>query len=200
MSHKIRNFIICFIIFAFMMLSIVPACAQDSGFIWIKTFKPGSADLNDETIDKKALAFVDSLMQRDDINFIFLGGSDMMPWKQANGKKTLSNAWDEGKKLERARQLRIRYGRGDIGLTDEPIRGIKVVWGPNSSDLSELGEKLGLLEDLTDSLKNAVTTINNEQKEEFQALRDSLSHAEPEASMASFAEISTSFFESPIQN
>jgi len=164
---------------------------QNHGAIWVKSFKPGSANLNDPTIDKKALVFVDSLMLRNDIEVAFLGGSDQLLWKQTNKVEEISKAWDNAKRLERASKLRERYGRGEIGTTDEPIRGIKVVWSPRKPDPFQMNDRIGRLEDLTDSLRMALFSLNAETEKEIEALEDSLNN---DIKMTSIAEISTSNF------
>lgn len=124
--------------------------AQDSGSgsIWIKTFRPGSANLGDPTIDRRAMAFVDSLMQDPNIEVQFFGGADNLKWKGV--KLEVSKVLDSALRWERARKLRARYGRGEIGVTDEPIRGVKVEWKSKNSDLPVLMEKLNQLLDKID--------------------------------------------------
>ena len=168
---------------------------QASGSTWIKTYKPGGADLNVLTIDKNALIFVDSLMKRDDIEVKFLGSSDNLKWKQAGDVTEISSAWDQAKKLERASMLRERYGKGEIGTTDEPIRGVKVVWGPKKPDLFKMNKRIGLLENLNDSLRTALLAINSEHQKKIKALEDSLENREANVNMTSIAEISTSYFD-----
>ncbi|MFQ6115948.1 MAG: hypothetical protein ACE5NG_17955 [bacterium] len=99
--------------------------AQTSGVFWIKTFNPGSADLNDPLIDETALATLDSLMQDENIEVTFLGAADHLRWKM-EGKyvhDNISEAWNDAKRLSRARALRARYGRGNAG--------VKVAWTKN---------------------------------------------------------------------
>ena len=148
--------------------------SQPSGSIWVKTFKPGSANYEDETIDASALAFVDSLMQRDDIEVIFLGGADQLKWKALPEFPQLSNAFDQAKKLERASKLRERYGRGEIGITDEPIRGVKVVWSPKKPDPFKMNQEILNLKSAQDSLMNLVMNLNQQQAEKFAAIQDSI--------------------------
>ena len=143
--------------------------AQDFGFIWIKSFLPGSANLDDPTIDKRALAFLDSLMQNPKIEVQFLGASDNLRWRQ-NGKYVkieISKAWDVAKKLERASKLRSRYNRGEIGVTDEPIRGVKVVWRLKDGHLAALESKI-------DQVLEEVNKLKVAYKRQFAALQDSL--------------------------
>ena len=201
MSHKLiknkilRKSIIVLISLIILLLAYNPLRGQDSGSIWIKTFKPGGANLNNSSIDKNALAFVDSLMKRKDIEVIFLGASDNLKWKQAKQVNEISSAWDQATKLERASRLRARYGWGDIGTTDEPCRGVKVVWGPKRPDIFKLDDRVGRLENLTDSLKNALLALNSESQHEISALKDSLVNREPNVNMVSIADISTSYFD-----
>ncbi len=198
--NKNRMYEKCFIFIILLVLNMIPASAQDSGYIWIQKFNPGSSNLNDATIDEKALEFVDNLMKRNDIDIQFLGASDELAWRHAQGQKMLSTAWDEGKKLERASQLRIRYGRGVIGTTDEPVRGIKVVWGPKDNGLEAMNNRIQQLESMNDSLKKAVLASDHQQKRDFQALRDSLTNIDPMGGMTSIAEISTSFFDWEVES
>ena len=148
--------------------------AQQSGSIWIKTNKPGSADFNDATIDKKALQFLDSLMQRDDIVVTFLGGADNLPWKGLKQNSKLSQAIDQAKKLERALALRNRYGKGEVGVTDEPIRGVKVVWKPKPPDVFKLKNDLDALKAANDSLARLVLQNQSTEKEKLFVIADSL--------------------------
>ena len=136
--------------------------AHNSGTIWIKQFLPGSANLSDLTVDQKVLAFVDSLMQRDDIEVTFLGGADSTNWRLFGRKVShrVSDAWNQAKKIERASVLRQRYNRGQIGTTDEPIRGVKVVWEPKRPDIFEMYERLGNAEMKIDSLAAVIDSIN----------------------------------------
>ncbi len=148
--------------------------SQQSGSIWVKTNKPGSADFNDETIDKKTLSFLDSLMKRDDIVITFLGGADSLPWKGLPKNSKISVAFDQAKKLERALRLRSRYGKGEVGITDEPVRGVKVVWGPKPPDAFKLRKDIDKLQAENDSLINLLTNIEKSQEQAISALTDSL--------------------------
>ena len=196
MSHKIQKIFLILIILTgglFRNLS-----AQESGFLWIKTFKPGSAELLDATIEKQALAKLDSLVKRDDLEFFFLGATDNLKWKQSGKVHEISKAWDEAKKLERASSLRERYGIGEIGTTDEPIRGVKVVWGPKKPDIFTMKKQLSELEMMTDSLRAALLAARSEQNnqiQEIKALEDSISNQEPALNMTSIAEIQTGSFD-----
>lgn len=160
-SYKIK------LIYIFLLLlNISPLFAQNSGSIWIKKFLPGSACLADRTIDQKALAFVDSLMKRDDIEVTFLGGADPTNWRLF-GKKVkhqVSDTWDQAKKLERASILRQRYNRGQIGTTDEPFRGVKVVWMPKKPDIFKMNQRLGYTESKLDSLSALMDSLRFAQR------------------------------------
>jgi hypothetical protein len=146
-------------------MTLKPVYGQDSGSIWIKAFLPGSALLSDATIDKKSLAFVDSLMQRDDIEVSFLGGADPINWRLFGRriKHQVSDTWDQAKKLERASALRQRYNRGQIGTSDEPIRGVKVVWGPKRPDIFKMNNRLGVAEVKLDSLTALLDSLMQEK-------------------------------------
>ncbi|NOZ62106.1 MAG: hypothetical protein GXO74_10530 [Calditrichaeota bacterium] len=167
-----RTTIGLFIIFTFFMAASI--FAQQSGSLWIKTNKPGSADFNDETVDKKALQFLDSLMQRDDIVVTFLGGADQLPWKGLPKNSKLSHAIDQAKKLERALALRNRYGKGEIGVTDESIRGVKVVWRPKPPDAFELKKDLEALKAANDSLRKMVQNNHKGEDRRLLVVADSL--------------------------
>ena len=170
--------------------------ARDSGFIWIKSYNPGSANPNDETIDKVALARVDSLMKRNDIDIIFLGGADRLRWKSLPQKNDISTAFDQAKKLERASLLRERYGWGEIGITDEPVRGVKVVWTPKKPDPFKLKSELFRLKSKNDSLMNFFKTWKNSQRNELAAIHDSLRMLNAEKNSVTVKnEIKTSYFD-----
>lgn len=147
---------------------------QQSGSIWVKSNKPGSANFNDETIDKNIMAFVDSLMARDDIVVTFLGGADNLKWKGFSDNFSISQAIDQAKKLERALMLRSRYNKGEVGVTDEPVRGVKVVWSPKPPDIFELREDVDYLQTMNDSLINLMAKLDDNQQEQFAAFSDSL--------------------------
>lgn len=139
--------------------------AKNEQFIWIKQFKPGSADLNDATLDKNALQFVDSLMKRDDIEVTFLGAADPTRW-QLFGKRVkaqVADAWDQAKKLERASALRQRYQKGQIGTTDEPVRGVKVVWQPLRPDIFQMDKRISANESQIDSLKSLIANLKPQE-------------------------------------
>lgn len=148
------------------ILSVNSLIAQPAGSIWVREFAPGSANLADLTVDAAALAFVDSLMQRDDIEVTFLGGADPTNW-QLFGKKVkpqISDAWDQAKKLERASKMRQRYNTGQIGTTDEPLRGVKVVWLPKKPDLFKMDARLGSAEKSIDSLRHWLDSLKINQQ------------------------------------
>lgn len=169
-----KNTVSILILTFLLMVMLNPAHAQKSGSIWVKSNKPGSADYKDSTIDQKSLQFVDSLMLRDDIVVTFLGGADKLPWKGLPKNTKISQAFDQAKKLERALALRKRYGRGEVGVTDEPIRGVKVVWEPKPPDAFKLLDDLNQLQAKNDSLLNLFTELNRNQKNRFAAIQDSI--------------------------
>jgi len=110
--------------------------AQNSGVLWIKSFEPGSSDLTEPGINKAALATLDSLMQDESIEVTFLGAADEKSWRM-EGKAVhpyISEAWNDAKRLSRARSLKERYGRGNIGITHEAIAGVKVLWTKVNTD------------------------------------------------------------------
>lgn len=158
----------------FMILAINGSVlGQQSGSIWIKTYKPGSANYNDATIDKKALDFLDSLMKRDDIVVEFLGGADNLKWKGLPQNSNVSKAFDQAKKLERALELKNRYGKGKVGITNEPTRGVKVVWSPKPPDIFKLQKEVNQLRAKSDSLAGLFANLYKKQNEQFAALSDS---------------------------
>jgi hypothetical protein len=111
------------------------ASGQESGSFWIKSFEPGSSDLNDPKINREALARLDELMQDPTVEVTFLGAADSLAWrfegKRVNPK--VSEAWNDAKRLSRARVLQERYDQGHIGITHENIAGVKVVWMKQST-------------------------------------------------------------------
>lgn len=135
--------------------------AQNSGVIWIETFEPGSSDLTGPGIDKAALATLDSLMQDKRIQVTFLGAADSKSWHM-EGEAVhphISEAWNDAKRLSRARTLKERYGRGTIGITHDNIAGVKVVWQKETAD-----------EALTAKL-NHLTTELAQVRQELEAAR-----------------------------
>lgn len=127
MKNLIKISLIGVVIFLY---DVVPSHAQNSGELWIKTFSPGSSDLKDSSLDPHTLAALDSLMQDPAVEATFLGAADERQWKM-NGSKVhpdISDAWNDAKRLGRARIVRARYGRGQVGVTDENIAGVKVIW------------------------------------------------------------------------
>ncbi len=196
MSYKIQNIFLILMLFSGGLFNNL--ISQESGFLWIKTFKPGSAELSDAAIDKQALIKLDSLVKRDDLEFYFLGATDTLKWKQSGKVHEISKAWDEAKKLERASSLRERYAIGEIGTTDEPIRGVKVVWGPKKPNIFTMKKQLSELEIMTDSLRAALKAARSEQTKqtrEIKALEDSIGNHEPALTMSSVAEIQTGSFD-----
>lgn len=152
-----------------------PVVAQTSGVIWIKTFSPGGSDLSVPAIDQKALTALDSLMQDTTLTVTFLGAADDLRWKMSGRQvhNDISEAWNDAKRLGRARILRARYGRGEVGVTDENVAGVKVVWvrkdeslkitakgtnganGTNGHD-GKLREDMNQLRDKMDSMQAAL--------------------------------------------
>ena len=131
--------------------------AQTPSVFWIKSFSPGSADLNDPQIDKAALAMLDKLMQDEQIQVTFLGAADSKSWKM-NGEyvhQDISEAWNDAKSLSRARALRARYGRGNVGITHESIAGVQVIWTKNENYIT----KLDRLEKENQHLKHEIAEV-----------------------------------------
>ncbi len=124
----------------FVLFSIVSA--QTPSVFWIKSFSPGSSDLNDPQLNQAALAMLDALMQDEQIQVTFLGAADSKSWKM-NGDyvhQDISEAWNDAKSLGRARALRARYGRGDVGVTHESIAGVKVIWTKKENYITKLDQ------------------------------------------------------------
>lgn len=153
-----------FIVLIVLLLNSPPVYSQSSGSIWIRDFQAGSANINDQTVDQKALQLVDSLMQRDDIEVTFLGGADATNWRLFGRKvkHQIADTWDQAKKLERASALRQKYNRGQIGTTDEPIRGVKVVWRRKRPDIFQLQKMLDVTKNQVDSLAAALDSLKGE--------------------------------------
>jgi len=161
---------------ATLMMLLLPGAVmgQDAGSMWIKTYNPGSGNPSDETLDSQALDALDKLMQRTDIEVIFLGGADTLRWKALAKNEAISLALDQAKKLERASRLRERYGWGEIGVTDEPIRGVKVVWSPKKPDIFKMQRDIQQLQAMNDSLATLLADWNQSQLDQLAAIRDSL--------------------------
>ncbi|MFQ5769100.1 MAG: hypothetical protein ACE5HX_01085, partial [bacterium] len=144
-----------------------PAYNQTSGFLWIKTFQPGSNELTDSQIDKLALATLDSLMQDETIEATFLGAADSLKWNM-NGKrlhKNISDALNDAKRLGRARALRERYGRGNVGITHENIAGVKVIWTKKTdytTNLEQIREQTKNLEQELAEMKSNLQSLQSE--------------------------------------
>lgn len=121
------------------LCSVALSQEENSGMIWIKTFSPGSSNLDDEQIDKQALAQLDSLLQDSTIVVTFLGAADDLQWRMSGTRvhPHISDAWNDAKRLGRARIVRARYGRGQVGVTDENTAGVKVLWS-RGEDLNTL--------------------------------------------------------------
>lgn len=161
MTHIFKKIRIIFLLIIYYSIS-QSLSAQTSGSLWIKTFAPGSANLSDATIDKSTLTFIDSLMKRNDIEVTFLGGADPTNW-QLFGRKVkpqVSDTWDQAKKLERASILRQRYNKGQIGTTDEPVRGVKVIWEPKRPDIFKLKEQIEYAHNRIDSLNALLNALD----------------------------------------
>ena len=139
----------------FLLFSTVSA--QTPTVFWIKAFSPGSSDLNDPQVDKAALAMLDELMQDEEIEVTFLGAADSKSWKM-NGKyvhEDISEAWNDAKRLSRARALKARYGRGNIGVTHESIAGVKVIWTKGENYITKLDQ----LEKENEHLKHEIAEV-----------------------------------------
>ncbi|MFQ5641264.1 MAG: hypothetical protein ACE5IR_25065 [bacterium] len=137
--------------------------AQTSGVLWIKPFSPGSSNLDDTLIDRNALATLDSLMQNDDIEVTFLGAADSLRWKM-NGRimhSNISEAWNDAKRLGRARVLRARYGRGTVGVTHENIAGVKVLWS-KKQDRYTISDNFDDLKEQNENLYSEVAKLKND--------------------------------------
>jgi len=144
------------------------AYSQTSGVLWIKTFEPGSTSLTGPRIDKDALAALDELMKDENMDVTFLGAADSVAWV-LNGTHVhthISEAWNDAKRLGRARVLRARYERGNVGITHENIAGVKVIWRKTKSDEEfdqELTEIRKQNENLNDKLAKLEQNIENIQ-------------------------------------
>ncbi len=153
----------------FTLLLNSPIFTQTSGILWITKFNPGSNDLNDPQIDKRVLATLDSLMQDENIEATFLGAADAIKWN-LNGKnihENVSEALNDAKRIGRARALRERYRRGNVGITHEPIAGVKVFWSKKNNQDS-------------DTTLKELQKQNNIIKEELEALKSDLQGLKPE--------------------
>ncbi len=156
----------CFMITATVYLTsafLSTLAAQSSEVFWIKLFSPGSAALSDPHIDRQALAKLDSLMQDETIEVTFLGAADSVAWR-LNGRRihpNISEAWDVAKGLGRARALRARYGRGDVGVTHENIAGVKVIWTKGTATEINLA-RMNELARQSDSLGYQIEQLNHD--------------------------------------
>ncbi len=135
------------------------ASTQTPSVFWIKSFSPGSSDLNDPQVDKAALAMLDELMHDKQIEVTFLGAADSKSWKMKGEyvHKDISEAWNDAKSLSRARALRARYGRGNVGVTHESIAGVKVVWTKNENHFTKLEQ----LEKENEHLKHEIAEVKS---------------------------------------
>jgi len=137
--------------------------AQTPRVFWIKAFSPGSSDLNDPRVDKAALAMLDELMQDLKIEVTFLGAADNKSWKMKGEyvHKDISEAWNDAKSLSRARTLRARYGRGNVGITHESIAGVKVIWTKNENYITKLNQ----LEKENEHLRHEISEVKSDLKD-----------------------------------
>lgn len=148
---------------ALAFVSVNSAFTQTSGVLWLKSFSPGSSDLNDPLIDRTTLAVLDSLMQDESINVTFLGAADSLRWK-LDGQTVhyyISEAWNDAKRLGRARALKARYGRGTIGITHEDVAGVKVVWSKDSTPEHYMRTLEEQNKDLTREMAKLKNTVNS---------------------------------------
>ncbi len=143
------------------------ALGQTSGTLWIKTFEPGSTSLDDQNIDREALTALDGLMRDTNIEVTFLGSADSVGWVM-NGRAVhthISEAWNDAKRLGRARALRARYRRGSVGVTHENIAGVKVMWRRQVSrdeydyDLTDLRNQSDNLSDKVAQLQDHIENL-----------------------------------------
>jgi len=157
---------------------------SDSGIFWIKTFQPGSSSLNDPNIDQQALAALDELMKDATIEVVFLGTADSLAWKM-NGRNVhsdISDAWNDAKRLGRARALRARYGRGDVGITHENIAGVKVIWSRKTDEnkytnqIDELGNEIAELKNDLKQIHQKEATNGNHSTNGFSNYNKNVSH------------------------
>ncbi|MFQ5603631.1 MAG: hypothetical protein ACE5HS_10225 [bacterium] len=157
------------VIYGLILLSTY-ANAQNSGTLWIKTFNAGSNDLNDPGIDKKALMTLDSLMQIKNIEVTFWGAADDLKWN-LDGRSlhtNISDALNDAKRLGRARALKARYGRGNIGITHESVAGVKVQWTIVSKanftqNIDQLRQENHEIKKELDEVKNQIQSLKPEQ-------------------------------------
>lgn len=173
MSYNVKEVIIMVKIIAKSILSLLflvgGASAQIPQEFWIKTFDPGSSALIGSQIDNAALAMLDSLMQDKQISVTFLGAADEVAWK-IDGKyvhKDLSETWNDAKRLSRARALRARYGRGNVGVTHENVAGVKVVWTKKApvsylTKIDEIKEQNVSLQHEMEKIKNDLQGLSHE--------------------------------------
>ena len=76
--------------------------------------------------------------------------------------------------MERALELQRRYGKGEVGITGDPIRGVKVVWAPKPPDIFKLQQEMENLRAANESLSNSLEKLNNDQDKQLASIRDSL--------------------------
>ncbi|NIR50224.1 hypothetical protein GWO43_17110 [candidate division KSB1 bacterium] len=118
------------------------ASGQTKETFWIESFSPESADLNDSSINQKALARLDSLMQIPSVSVTFYGADDSLAWQNYCTDNQIENKdkLNTRRRLSRARALKKRYGRGNIGITRENVAGVKVVWSVQMEDAEQASE------------------------------------------------------------
>lgn len=141
------------------------AFAQTSGVLWIKTFEPGSTSLNDPRIDQDALAALDEIMKDPDIEVAFLGSADSVGWVM-EGRSVhthISEAWNDAKRLGRARVLRARYERGNVGITHENIAGVKVIWSKGISS-EQYKEDMTHMQESTEDLNMKLAKLEDDMQ------------------------------------
>ena len=107
----------------------------------------------------------------------------------------ISNALDQTKKLERALTLMKRYGRGDVGITDELIRGVKVVWAPKPPDIFKMQEEIEKLKIANESLFDMLAELKNKDEQLFVSFHDTLSKFVTLENSKQETVVETSFFD-----
>jgi len=135
------------------------ASGQDSGSFWLTTFEPGSANLDDPQIDLAMLAKLDEMITDETLEFTFLGAADSVGWR-FNGKTVhpeVAEAWNDAKRLSRARVLQERYKRGNIGITHENVAGVKIVWVRKSA--SVFNNRISGIEAKNDDLNDELVAM-----------------------------------------
>jgi len=114
--------------YGMLLLLVSTGFTQERGEFWIETFKPGSSSLVD--VNQNTLVFLDTLAADSSITIWYLGASDSMDWYM-NGKKVnfeIGEAWNDAKRLSRARTVAALYKSNRIGVTYHSKRGVLVQW------------------------------------------------------------------------